>query len=916
MPKTTRHTEWEYPLVEVTLDKHATRTGTYDGRAADLVGMDGSLDGGVRPAPGFKLAHTLDPTNERNNPNIGSSSRWASGGAYQSTKWYVSDVRAVDFRVGETDFGYGFIYRVNDAYAGSEANQSILIDYRIGQDPTWYTRELCRLFGNDVDFSVAVWGRLVYLFLEERPPVLFYLTAGTPTLATSSSNWAPSSSVGTLPSYQEVLIGLPSGSGQTGPGEKPVLNAPSETQNIPLGTATNNRIFLSEDGPDTTTPWSSTSSSSGLSEIPQEDEDLWYLSPGEYGFAFYLYDTKTGRRSALSEVAPVQTEDFGESFVGSSSSGSTAQILLNKLAALEVIYDTTKYDQVYMYRTVKLAVVGGITAAGYYFLDKIADLEDFTATNQTGMSGDNSRSIIYYELQDKQLVLQDLFLDDYAFSEFPPPGGEALWYENTMLVSKIKSWSANPPLAGRDPWTSPWAIGETRWSSLNTLSPELFPPNNRYHPATPANEIIRLAKNGPNVIGFSKDRQYLIRKEANYIKFQEMHQGFGVVNKKALDNVGSYIYFVTEKGLKAVDPNGQLEDVKAINGLILDDWVDDYASIEVAFDPLSSIIFVHNSAKFETALFWLTTGVVTTLDDTPFTSLTRGIFPLDVDDPTSNLTTRAFFLHQTYLDHPDYGSQMGAGDTGAARIYVYDYNRSRTISGASSDNGEPRVTLMDTTGDSIFTILGTTSTAVSLTGGTLGDRWEDAYLYCASGSNIGQKTRIRNRSGLSIRVDDASIFNIGDKVFISPIKVKVTMSQLTPQTPDGYQYASKKFFRQLIASSIGCVFSDVSGPPSDTTDAFYRAGVYRGNEPSLSAWGVPEDNTGTRSISVQDTDEPAAVAALGDQTSGHLLQGNYGVRHATLFPSVEIFTPDLDYRLISMLVKGKIDGSDASVRSS
>lgn len=917
---------WDYPLVEISQDKRSSRTGTTPGFAADLIGVSGELAGGQRVSPGFRKVHSLDPLNEVLNPNIGTGSHWS--GTPQPNYW-VDDIWAVDFRVGEKEFAYGFVYRVKYADSGTDLVDNVMIDYRIGTDATWYTRTLHRAVPKDSQMSVTVRGRLVYVFIEKRLPILFYLESGTPSLATSSSNWAPSSSTGTLPDFKEVLVGGEgtAANGITGPGTKPTLKSHRERANNNIGSATTSQMYITDVAPQTLNIWGPTSSSSGAVSAPQSFPDVQRLKRGDYSFAIHFYDSKTGLRSALSEIATLDQAEFSKDELTSFSLGSSFSSLSSKFDAIarggaygvvELIYDETRWDQAFVYRSVRIQGAGGTHVAAILHLDAIIDLEDYKPAVQP--AGDDARAVYYYEKKDKELVFSDRYEDDADFSEIMPPGGAGLWYENTMLVSKITTFGeSETPLFDVEAFISPWAIGELRWSSLAEANPELFNPNNRYLPSTPSNEIIRLVKVNGSVLGFSRDREYLIRKESNYLKIHEMHEGFGITNPKALDVVGSYVYFISEKGLKAVDDRGQLEDVNAINQLIIESWRGNLDDAEVVFDPLSSIVFVHSESDRQTCLFWLNTSSVTMLNDTPFQSTSRGSFPQDPSDSTSTLTKRAFFLHTTRLSSgtgssgPS-GDKIGAGTQGEARIYVYDYDRAKTISGATANNGSTRTTLMDITGDSVVEVFGASSTAIQTINGTLGSNLEDAFVYVLDGTNVGEKTRIKYKSsGSVLEVDDGSMFEAGDTIGISPVYTRVTGWQLGLKNAEGFSFGNTDFFRQFKASSMAAVFVDVSGAQSGTTNALYRALIYRGTETTPKATAVPRDNDDNIVTSVAEYD-PKNYAAFHDDSDA-VLSGKFGYRGPVLFPSVEVFCPDLDYRLISMRVRGSIEGTDRATRS-
>ena len=52
---------WPYSLLKTTESKATSRTGVPIGFAAELVGVDGSVEGGIKPFPGFREMHRFSP---------------------------------------------------------------------------------------------------------------------------------------------------------------------------------------------------------------------------------------------------------------------------------------------------------------------------------------------------------------------------------------------------------------------------------------------------------------------------------------------------------------------------------------------------------------------------------------------------------------------------------------------------------------------------------------------------------------------------------------------------------------------------------------------------------------------------------------------------------------------------------------
>ena len=60
-------TDWTYPTMETTLDKRTERPGVQRGYSAELTGVDGRSEGGLKPFPGFKLVHRLTQLQSQTN---------------------------------------------------------------------------------------------------------------------------------------------------------------------------------------------------------------------------------------------------------------------------------------------------------------------------------------------------------------------------------------------------------------------------------------------------------------------------------------------------------------------------------------------------------------------------------------------------------------------------------------------------------------------------------------------------------------------------------------------------------------------------------------------------------------------------------------------------------------------------------
>jgi len=646
---------------------------------------------------------------------------------------------------------------------------------------------------------------------------------------------------------------------------------------------------------------------------------------GDYSFGYQLVDSKTGRQSALSNIAQVRSEDFT---VTRTQGGNAISVKQDQFMGIELVYDSAKYDLMYVYRSVKIQDAGGTMIAGLLFLDRIVKLSDYlTCKNGAGagytfntLTTTNRHAMYFYELEDKQLVYQNPYVDRSVFDETMPFGGAALFYQNTMLVSRIETPTASTSEENRivDPHRG---LGEMRWSSLMEMSPELFPPFNRYNPTIPSNEVLCFAKVGSNVVGISRDKVYHIRKSGPYIKVTEMHEGYGIVNHKAVDSVGSAAFYVTSHGLKSVDMQGQLDEIRNLNTVFVREWRSDLLSIQVAHDPFMNCLFVHNPVQEETYVLWFSTGKTTKIADANFALVAQGPWPINW---TSNqfgndLCRRAFFLQNNQETR---ASGTGFNIFAGPAIYVVDEASTRTVAGGTvSWNGARRITTLDFQGDSRFVASGSWASGAipigTATGTVVGtNAWKFAYAYLSHSTvipqHIGKKFKIMYNTASAVYVDSvvtpwvASV-TAGDVFVVSPIVFEWAGHPLALTTEQGMVFSNADLFRMKVISSVGAAFTDVTGAPvSDSVTSAtpldrYTAIVYSGTQDEPVAKAQTKDTNGNLYSSVED-DEGVVYAAFGSDAS----DGRYGVKGTSLTPGIRILCPDLDFRLLGCIVRGTI----------
>ena len=912
MADSNRGTVWTRGLLRTSQDRSASRVVVKKPYSSKLRGVDGITEGGLRPFPGFIQVHEFDGL---------------SAGNHDTTSEIV-EAWGVDFIIGEDGYGYGFVYRLrrkNQATGTSACD--LYIDYYNSKLGYWVKQEVLKegvplpvemdpIDGAQV--TVTTWGQFIYVYIEGQLCVSF---------RTERDN----------PFYPAVV------NASTGPGKRPSLVEPAKAQ--PLGSVTDpmdaerpgaGQVVLLQYPPSTiglgVGSGSGHVSGSGDLEPWQDDEDARLLNPGGYSFSYVLHNSVSGLRSSLSDIATCQASDFAP---GGSGSGADTQY--NLYAAIEICYDSSKYDQAYIYRSVRVEGAGGTYYGAIMHLEAVINLEDYWTINNP-LSGDLRQSIYYYQLEDKALASQDPFLDAITFDERPPKGGCAFFYEGTMVVSNIKEAGSSTADEVR-PKDAVRGLGELRYSSLSELNPELFSPGNRWTPPIPSNTVIAFELTGPNLFGFSRDRMYLVRKESTYLQAYPMHDGFGVTGPHASDTVGSFIYFLTAKGMKTVDSQGQLEDVRAINDLVFGDWKDTLSRCWVAFDPVVSALCVHNPEEFETVFFWMNTAMVTELQETRFSCAFRCSWPSDfefdrtafrLDNGESNdtyknpLTERVIFIENAPKES---SSQATPGYR--HRAFVIDYKRERTqVLGTNST--ESRSTLLPYEGNSVFeTAFAFTGTAfvnvLTLTvpvGAVLPEDCWNCMLYILESSDasiVGRSIVVRYRAtSTQLTLGEGRTgFTIpaGTKVGLSPVFFEWVGSPEGLSTEEGQQFGDDEdFFRVRHFQSIGCAFTDVTGTGLDEgTIARFMGLAYRGSEADPAATAATLDRAGNEVISITDGEGTYYAAFTGTSTT---LQGKYGVNGSALSAGVRIICPDVDFRMIGVRITGDVLATSRTQRAS
>ena len=938
-------TGWNYDLMGTSEDKKASKLAVRPPYAYELRNVDGTTEGPCRPFPGFKEIYRFG------NP----SSKVYGTGGYHNSSSEIVEFFPFQITVGSNHYAYGFVYRMrrSGAATGSEACDIFVDLWRSNGGPSytgaWEQRIVLKegvplppwMAVDGRPMSVVAYDRFLYVFVEGVSATsLYYLQDETNEDLYTATITSP---IG--PKQRPTLVG-PAKAEPLGSTDPPATDRAAVAQVVLLAYSPEETGLMSGIYP------SGSDSGTGIPPGRQTLDDIEYLEPGDYAFAVQLFDTRSGRYSALSEIAQARAIDFDPDTSGPLTATSL-------FAAVEISFNSDVYDQAYIYRSVKVQDAGGTYVAGILHLDKIIDLSDYLTVNADSASfiGPNDQAIYYYELEDKQLVYQETFNDLVLFDEEVPRGGAAIWYEGVLIVGAIR----DNPISTTDEHRRndvTLSISDIRYSSLLYKSAELFPPGNRYVPSQSATPVLTFVQAGPNVIGFSRDKQFHFRKSGTYLKPEEMHDGFGVTGPHAVDVVGSAAYFMTTKGLKTVDAMGQLEDIKAFNELILEVWSGDLAGVSIAYDPGVSALFILNPTRYEGCVLWFNSAMSSELSDLYFRQVARGAWPSAVSgyawntfriDPNdtditgwdSPLAQRAFFLEKAPRESES-ASVLGAN--WGQRVFVVDFNREK-MQNLGSRSTEARFSMLPFEGDSIFKVhsdynasSATDYMQVRTAAVVLGTTYyEDGnheldqsiwgcklyVLWSSNTSMIGRSAWITHRPGTALDYSYIAFgenrsnlvgVKAGDIVGISPVPFRwighpLSAAEQTPQDP-----SPANTFQLRHAQAISCLFSDVQGihlESEHSTEARFTGLLYRNSSPTPTAIGYTRDNNNDRTRSIHD-DETPDIAGMAEGDG----RGRHGFSSLLMTPGIQILCPDIDYRLVSVKVTGtQIDSSSSQRRS-
>jgi hypothetical protein len=589
---------WPYSFNEASEDKTTWRTSSQS-PIWELAGIDGTVSGALRPHPGMKDVWTFrfDLVDAA---DFGGTNPYVTNAQYAT----VEDFWPFTCKIGASSLTYGVVYVAKRPK--STVRDLIIEGFRTDTNQFYQKAILTNqssasAIGVNALINVSSTPRVVYVTIKgiQGYAAMFPGSGPNPTIVSSGPGrkplgaWEPTSQT----SYTPTTTLLPDPTAVVTPANPPgsfVVYSTLVTAGAPTG-----GWF------DTATRWGTATSQKA----------------GDYAFAVQFEDSLSGRRSQLSDSVPV-------TFTGSN----------RKFTAIGIV-DTAKYDTVKIWRSVRNTNAAGVFAAGILQLEAVFKASDYAISPASPTYGAGVVLWAYaVQKDDRQLVMQDTFQDKPAFLSSVPFGGASASYQSQLFVSGISGQSSDTEDQMR-------SVGEIRWSSATDGSYELFAPKARWTPDIHGDDPICFKQAGQILLGFSKSKVFFILRDGAFVRVSTAHNGYGVTGKYAAETVGPMVYYLTRQGMRAVYPDGRLDEIGATDWLITNDWQDDLASMSMAYDVSTSALYVLNPNNKRAIVMWFASGMCSEMHCFPFKKCARGYFPAKTEYADS-----AVFLLSPSLD--------------------------------------------------------------------------------------------------------------------------------------------------------------------------------------------------------------------------------------------------------------------------
>jgi len=857
------------------MSKAQSRPSTPREIAWELTGIDGNTPGCLRTHPAFKNITTFTASGTLVN-------FFPITVIYNATTYYVGYVvvREVTGTPDRTHF---------DFYLSSNGSTVT----------TFTSQHTVDAIGLEVDIQCS--GRYAYIYIRGYPAQVVYVASGTPTLTKlpagpglvpTVETQIDTGAVSTISAPCGVVSATITNAGSGYGSTPPVLTftAPTDPGRTAQGYAvlssgTVSNIVITDQGsgynnasPPTiggfggggatatavVNPGVATGSTTGRLAVMVDrrgNTGKTLYKSGNYGFAVQFLDSTTGRKSQISEIAYLEMPR-------NNNADQNLPIMLRVWfpsyrsggAWVRGVGTTPGvYDKALIYRTVNQGIAGGtLYGNSPLHLDSI-----ITAPADTSIVTPEG---INLRVADTQLVYQDTFAGRTRSDDVPPQGGVAQFLGSTLFVSRVLGNTATTltdSVTGVTPPNPPPGVGDLRWSTTLDTQPENFSQFSRWVPQTPGNEVIAMRRVGMSMLGFSTDRMYRISRADSFIKVEEMHVGYGVAGKDALEAIGTMTYLVSGAGLKAISADGQLEDVTSLDTLLNVDWASYKANLKMAFDATGQCLTILkpsvNGPDGEAACMWFGTNRITMLKDLPFKHMRSGNWIVGGKNVRRSLFVKRHNASGTY------------------GVYIVDYERS--LSGTNLCGGTARNVQFG---------------AVSPPGPNPAPPLSPTvYEFDCAGYNLdGTMTR----STVADMSDAGSAPNYYNSNWsVAPILVRWVGGNIGFQMqPDQPEF--KDFFRQKQVTNAAAYVELISGTFDPTFTQSWCAQVYEGTSDTAIYTATPVNQSGTKVSTVSYVGNEMPRAPFGQ----------HGVMGASLSPSFVFPVCGVEIKLLAFSLTGRI----------
>lgn len=806
---------WVYPLVGVTTQKTLPRVATDTRAAFELTGVDGSLRGGIRPFPGFLKAHTFQTALNLTAP--------------------VTDYVLFELRLDADSAAHGVAYLKGDA---------VHVDINFPVDG-WKT-QVVHASGAEGPLDCVSWGKVVYIFCRGLPPVA-------------------------IRGFRKDEVDQVGVISPAGPGDPPR----AQWNGIPVldNTAGSTWSPVDTDGDGTVDDRNADGLGLFRRTDTAEQQDAVTLPSGNYAFAYSFYDSRTGRRSQLSKVIEVSEADGNQGsgyYQWQWHNSPSSEAPANAFPFIPRRF-TDKWDRIYLWRSVRVEGAGGTYVAAILHLDGIYPFryQDPDPDPDGGLEPGEQEIRYRYELKDTELVSQDVRLDRSSLYSTMPRGGTATILNDVLYVADIvpdpietvtaQENDNEVEVETRDdvyPNEAQQGVGEIRWSQPLDPHPELFHWSGRHMSSTVTERPLRLLAVGEAVVGMSRNRAMIIRRQGSIVLVDEIHEGYGLAGRNGCASLSDSVWFISDKGLKKVSVTGVLADVPILDELIVQTWESTVTQCELAFDHRAGCLWILNPAQDKAVLLWMETGMLTELEEIPFTAVRSGMWP-NANDVN---VRRALFLK---------------GDS----LWIADHDRD-----------DPQIRLLKVPGECEVVVDAVDGDVVTVSPHIDASVAAEAGMWAHGGGAKWQVSQVVNATSLRLVAESVTgpMPAVGSLLTLSPVVLRWSGGILGGQTEEGVQFMlGEDMFRSKHLSSLGCVFDSVQGTGEFRACAFYGTSI----EPAHYG-------------------DPVEIASVNGLPTNYSAFGTYGVSHSSLSPGVEVLCADLDFRLLSVLCRGRINASD------